>query len=71
MKNQTINIFINGNRNSVNINTKLYDLLYNLKIDINSVAIEINKIVIPKSKYNQTKLNIDDKVEVVHFIGGG
>ena len=71
MKNETIHIFINGKRNLVNINTKLDDMLHDLKIDISSVAIEINKEIIPKSKYKEIQLNSDDKVEVVQFIGGG
>ena len=71
MKNETIHIFINGKRNLVNINTKLDDLLTNLKIDISTVAIEINKEVVPKSQYGETRLNTNDKIEVVQFIGGG
>ena len=71
MKNETIHIFINGKKNLVNINTKLDDLLTNLKIDISAVAIEINKEVVPKSQYGETRLNTNDKIEVVQFIGGG
>ncbi len=71
MKKDTIHIFINGNKSQVDVNHRLSDLLNYLDVDINSVAIELNKEVIPKSKYNTIKLNINDKIEVVHFIGGG
>ena len=51
--------------------TNLKKLLKDLKISENKVAIEINGIIIEKNKYSQVVLNKDDKVEIVHFIGGG
>ena len=71
MKKETIHIFINGNSKLVDNNIKLNDLLKCLKIDTKGIAIEINKEIVPKSKYNNVKLCVNDKVEVVQFIGGG
>ena len=46
-------------------------LLKNLKIPLNKVAIELNEEIIDKKKINRIKLNKNDKIEIVHFIGGG
>ena len=46
-------------------------LLKNLKIPLNKVAIELNEEIIDKKKINKIKLNRNDKIEIVHFIGGG
>ena len=49
----------------------LNELLNNLKIQKNKVAIEVNGEIVEKNKYPNLILKKDDKVEVVHFIGGG
>ena len=46
-------------------------VLRNLKIPVNKVAIELNEEIIDKKKINKIKLNKNDKIEIVHFIGGG
>jgi thiamine biosynthesis protein ThiS len=45
--------------------------LKKLKIKINKVAIEVNGEIVEKKKYSNLILNKNDKVEIVHFIGGG
>ena len=42
-----------------------------MKIPINKVAIEINQEIIDKKKLNKIKIRQNDKIEIVHFIGGG
>ena len=42
-----------------------------LKIPLNKVAIELNKKIIDKKKIKKVKLNNNDILEIVHFIGGG
>ena len=42
-----------------------------MKIPIKKVAIEINEEIIDKNNINKIKLNNNDKIEIVHFIGGG
>jgi len=64
-------IQLNGAPYEINIGTNLYDLLNKLKIQKNKVAIEVNGAIVEKNKYQKHKLNKNDKVEIVHFIGGG
>ena len=66
-----IKIKINGKLNTIDDKTKLSVLIKNLKIPLRKVAIEINENIIDKKKLNKICLKKDDKVEIVHFIGGG
>ena len=66
-----IKIKINGKIKTINENAKLLNLVKNLKIPIKKVAIELNQEIIDKKKLNIIKLKKNDKIEVVHFIGGG
>ena len=52
-------------------NYSILDLLKKYKLNNKKVAIELNGIIIPKIKYKKKYLKNNDKVEVVHFIGGG
>ena len=64
-------IQLNGNSYEINNGTNLNELLNKLKIQKNKVAIEVNGEIIEKNKYPNLILNKEDKVEIVHFIGGG
>ena len=66
-----IKIKINGNFKFVKDNTNLSDLLKTLKIPLKKVAIELNQEILDKKKINKQILRNNDKVEIVHFIGGG
>ena len=66
-----IKIKINGKIKSINQDSNLSRVLKNLKIPLNKVAIELNEEIIDKKKINKIKLNKNDKIEIVHFIGGG
>ncbi len=66
-----IKIKINGKIKSITQDSKLSVVLKNLKIPLNKVAIELNKEIIDKKKINKIKLIENDKIEIVHFIGGG
>ena len=64
-------IQLNGNPYEINIETNLNQLLNKLKIQKTKVAIEVNGVIVEKKQYPKVILNKDDKVEIVHFIGGG
>ena len=66
-----IKIKVNGKLKIVLNNSKLSELLNNLNIPIKKVAIELNQEIIDKKKSNNIKLKKNDKIEIVHFIGGG
>ena len=64
-------IQLNGSSYEINIETNLNQLLNKLKIQKTKVAIEVNGVIVEKKQYPKVILNKDDKVEIVHFIGGG
>ena len=64
-------IQLNGSTLEIKIGTNLNDLLNKLKIQKNKVAIEVNGEIVSNNKYINLILNTNDKVEIVHFIGGG
>ena len=66
-----IKIRLNGKVNLVNEKTSLLKLLNDLKIPLKKVAIELNHEIIDKNRTGNIKLKKDDKIEIVHFIGGG
>ena len=66
-----IKIKVNGKVQSINDNSKISDLVKNLKIPMKKVAIELNQKIIDKKNINKISLKKDDKIEIVHFIGGG
>ncbi len=66
-----IKIKINGSFKSVKDNTNLSVLLKTLKIPLKKVAIELNQEILDKKKLNKQILKNNDKIEIVHFIGGG
>jgi len=64
-------IQLNGDLYEINTGINLNELLNKLKIQKNKVAIEVNGEIVEKDKYPNLILNKNDKVEIVHFIGGG
>ena len=66
-----IKIKVNGKVKAVLNNSKLSDILKNLNIPIKKVAIELNQEIIDKNRTSNIKLKKGDKIEIVHFIGGG
>ena len=64
-------IQLNGRSYQISKGMNLNGLLNNLKIEKNKVAIEVNGEIIEKNKYSHLILDKGDKVEIVHFIGGG
>ena len=49
----------------------LLNYVKKLKIPIKKVALELNEQIIDKNKLSKIKLKNNDKIEIVHFIGGG
>ena len=70
-KTKKIQIKINGKVKVINKNLKLSNLVIKLKIPIKKVAIELNQEIVDKKKINKIYLKKNDKIEIVHFIGGG
>jgi sulfur carrier protein len=66
-----IKIKINGKFSMINENLSLSVFLKQVKVPLKKIAIELNQEIIDKNKINKIKLKKNDKIEIVHFIGGG
>ncbi len=66
-----IKIKVNGKLKLIPENLKIQMLINDLNIPIKKVAIELNHKILDKKKLNKIKLKKNDKIEIVHFIGGG
>ena len=66
-----IEIKVNGKFKNITENYKISDLVKDLKIPLKKVAIELNQEIIDKKKISKIILKKHDKIEIVHFIGGG
>ena len=66
-----IEIKVNGKLKSIPQNYKISNLVKDLKIPLKKVAIELNQEIMEKKKISKITLKKDDKIEIVHFIGGG
>ena len=66
-----IKIKINGKTKKIDDKTKLSDLIKILKVPLKKVAIELNREIVDKKNLNKINLKVNDKIEIVHFIGGG
>ncbi|MBA4800226.1 MAG: sulfur carrier protein ThiS [Euryhalocaulis sp.] len=64
-------IMLNGDSSDVPDGLNVEGLLAHLEIPLRKVAVERNLEIVPKSRYADTVLQAEDRIEIVHFIGGG
>ncbi len=66
-----MNIMINGENRAFAAGLSVAALLAQLGIDTRKVAVERNLEIVPKSAFAATEIQDGDRLEIVHFIGGG
>jgi sulfur carrier protein len=66
-----IKIKVNGKFTYIQDKITLLKLIKKLKVPIKKVSIELNQTIVNKRLLNKIKLKKNDKIEIVHFIGGG
>ena len=64
-------IKLNGKIKIISEKYKILNLLSDLSVPLNKVAIELNAEILDKKKLHKIKLKKNDRIEIVHFIGGG
>ena len=67
----SIALTVNGEPTPAPPQTTVAALLDHLNLDQRKVAVERNEAIVPRSAYQATQLAAGDKIEIVHFIGGG
>jgi len=66
-----LRIQVNGQPREAEDSLSLRDLIAILDLKPEQIAIELNQMVIRRMHWQSTILREDDKVEIVHFVGGG
>ena len=66
-----IKIKLNGKLKTINNKSTLFNIVQKNKIPLTKVAIELNQEIVDKKKIKNINLKNNDKIEIVHFIGGG
>lgn len=64
-------ITLNGEKHTLETGSNIVDLIEKLGLNMDKLAIERNLEIVPKSKFTMTIIEEGDKLEIVHFIGGG
>lgn len=66
-----ITVYLNGEARQVPAETDLVQLLDQLSLPHQRVAIELNRSVVRRADWPETAVSDGDRIEVVHFVGGG
>jgi thiamine biosynthesis protein ThiS len=66
-----VNIQMNGEVRQVPENLTLASLMDWLQLPADRVAVELNLEIVPRNRWSETTIREGDRLEVVHFVGGG
>ena len=66
-----ISIYVNGELREVGGDTSVLALLQQFAVEPAQVAVEVNLSIIPREEFVTTMIANGDRVEIVHFVGGG
>ncbi|HMT07597.1 MAG TPA: sulfur carrier protein ThiS [Pyrinomonadaceae bacterium] len=64
-------IILNGERRDIAGEVDLETLVNDLDLPSKRLAVELNGAVVRRTDWPQTKVSDGDRIEVVHFVGGG
>jgi thiamine biosynthesis protein ThiS len=68
---QSLRIYVNGESREVAGTPSLAELIKQLDLPAARIAVELNREVVRRSDWGSTMLRDEDRVEIVHFVGGG
>jgi thiamine biosynthesis protein ThiS len=64
-------VFVNDEEKDLKSAISLAALITELELPVARIAIELNREVVRRSDWERTMLKDDDRIEIVHFVGGG
>jgi sulfur carrier protein len=64
-------IFVNGEPKECPESVSLAQLISQLGMKGDRVAVELNREIVPRAQWSDTELHEGDRLEIVHFVGGG
>ena len=66
-----MHIFVNGEHKDCPEAFSLTELIAQLGMKGDRVAVELNRAIVPRGEWPNTQLHAGDRLEIVHFVGGG
>jgi thiamine biosynthesis protein ThiS len=64
-------IFVNGEEIILEKQINIEDLLKQFSLDKRKIAVEKNLEIVSQSQFSDVFINENDRIEIIHFIGGG
>lgn len=64
-------VYVNGESREIQGNPSLAELITELDLPAARIAVEVNREVVRRGEWANTMLRDEDKIEIVHFVGGG
>lgn len=64
-------VYVNGEAKELSAPLSLADLITQLDLPAARIAVELNRNVVRRGDWSTTTLAADDRIEIVHFVGGG
>ena len=66
-----MHVFINGDEKTFDGPLSLVELIEQLGMNGDRVAVELNREIVARAQWAETQLKDGDRLEIVHFVGGG
>jgi thiamine biosynthesis protein ThiS len=66
-----LRVYVNGEAKELSGRISLSELVTQLDLPAARIAVELNRNVVRRNDWSATMLNDDDRLEIVHFVGGG
>ncbi|MEQ8767412.1 MAG: sulfur carrier protein ThiS [Planctomycetota bacterium] len=64
-------VHVNGECREVPDGSCLEDLLEHLELRASRIAVELNREIVPRTRFSEQTLRDGDRLEIVTFVGGG
>lgn len=68
---RSLRVYVNGETRELQGNPSLAELIEHLDLPVARIAVEVNHEVVRRGDWDGTMLHDEDRIEVVHFVGGG
>ena len=66
-----MNIIVNGENLNISDNSTISQLLQKLEVSDKVMAVAVNMEIVKKDKWDTHKIEKGNKLELLHFVGGG
>lgn len=67
----SLRVYVNGESRELSAPISLAELITQLDLPAARIAVELNRAVVRRSEWSTTTLEDEDRIEIVHFVGGG